>query len=344
MKKKYFIPLLITSILITLSFCTTAFFYNKKHIPSTSKEVPTMKNSKTLDKALESSSFLEKNTTKYQEIDYIDTNQFIEKINKLLDLEYSTHEINNIFKYINEKNIEKMLTMEKINVYNYYQVPNFEVDKISRYEKYQNIHNCSIEEAVIKVNIGLDHDFYTQIELSENVDEYTVLVNKYHSLENYEPSDLVSLSYSSNYKLREKAAEAFEKLVSAAKLDNVYIRPYSAYRSYETQKRIYNNYVKKDGQMLADTYSARPGHSEHQTGFAVDVWSEGYNEIRPNDANWLKENAPNFGFIIRYTEENMPITGYIEEPWHLRYLGEDIAKDVTEKNITYDEYYDLYIK
>ncbi len=187
-------------------------------------------------------------------------------------------------------------------------------------------------------------NFYTNIETIKNPDTYTVLVNKYRSLGKYAPNDLQSLSFNKKYQLREKAAIAFEKLVNIAKKDHVFIRPYSAYRSFKYQTKVYNAYVKKDGQDKADTYSARPGHSEHQTGLAVDVWTEGHENILEKDAKWLAENANKYGFIIRYTKEKQAITGYIAEPWHLRYVGQKIAKDVTNKNLSYDEYYELYIK
>lgn len=280
----------------------------------------------------------------YDQIEYQKQEHFLEEVNTFLDLKYSPEEINSIYQFLNEENRKKLLESEKRDVQHYYTIKNFEVEKIPRYEEYQQIHNCSLEEAVLKVNIGLDHDFYTQIEQIENLSEYTVLVNKYHSLGEYAPSDLKPLSYDTKYELREKAADAFEELVSFAKLDNVYIRPYSAYRSFEYQKSLYNRYVNRDGKEKADTYSARPGHSEHQTGLAVDVWSEGYTEILESDANWLKENSYKYGFIVRYTKEKESITGYIEEPWHLRYLGIDLATRVHDLGITYDEYYDLYIK
>lgn len=280
----------------------------------------------------------------YKEIDYYEENKFLEEINTFLDLQYTPSEINNIYKYINRGNIDKMLKSEKLDIKNYYQIPNFEVDKIHRYEIYHKEKHCSLEEAVLKVNIGLDHDFYTQIESIKKKDAYTVLVNKYRSLDEYEPSDLKSLSYDAKYQLREEALKAFENLVNGARLENIFIRPYSAYRSYDYQEKLYNKYVDRDGRKVADTYSARPGHSEHQTGLTVDVWSEGYKEIKEKDAKWLQENAHKYGFIVRYTKKNKSITGYIEEPWHLRYLGYEIAKDVYNSGLSYDEYYDLYIK
>lgn len=298
----------------------------------------------TLEIAKRECLYLEEYKDAYKEIVYQEEDSFIEHVNVYLNLSYTSEEINNIYKFLNEENRVKLLGMAKVDLSPYYKYSNFEVDKIPRYEAYQSIQKCSLEEAVLKVNIGLDHDFYTQIESIEDNNSYTVLVNKYHSLGEYEPSDLKPLSYDAKYQLREKARDAFEELASRAKIENVYIRPYSAYRSFTYQTSLYNTYVKRDGKNKADTYSARGGHSEHQTGLAVDVWSEGYQMLNDTDAKWLKENAYKYGFIVRYTKETENITGYIEEPWHLRYLGVEIASDVNSKNLTYDEYYDLYIK
>lgn len=288
--------------------------------------------------------FREEYKQDYEKIHFQDHTNFLKEVNLFLDLKYNYNEINAIYTFLRRENIDKLLEREKLNIERYYTIPNFELDKINRYEEYQRIHNCSLEEAVLKVNIGLDHDFYTHIENIENQNDYNVLVNKYRSLKNYKPTDLESLSYDAKYQLRKKARDAFEELTSVAKLEGIFLRPYSAYRSFEYQTSLYERYVLQDGQEQADTYSARPGHSEHQTGLAVDVWSEGVNEIKENDAKWLAENAYKYGFIVRYTKDNKNITGYIEEPWHLRYLGLDIARDVYEKNISYDEYYDLYVK
>ena len=347
--------LILLSILL-ISIALTTYFFKEENTVYSSKAVNAMKKynvyekinkqsySETLDIALSDSNFLEKYATSYQEINYIEKENFINEINTLLTLKYTTDEINSIYKYLNEQNISKVLDNKKLDLKEYYSIKNFEVDKLDRYKSYQEENNCTLEEAVLKVNIGLDHDFYTEIKTATNIDEYTVLVNKYNSIEDYEPTDLKSLSYDSKYQLREKAADAFEELVAYGKLNNVYIRPYSAYRSYNTQTTIYNRYVKRDGVSEADTYSARAGHSEHQTGLAVDIWSEGYEYLSSADAKWIEENSYKYGFIVRYTKDNINITGYIEEPWHLRYLGIDIATDVVQKGLTYDEYYDLYLK
>ena len=143
--------------------------------------------------------------------------------------------------------------------------------------------------------------------------------------------------------MRKPAAESFDKLQAYAITQGVSFYPYSTYRSYKTQEIIYNRYVKIDGVNKADTYSARPGYSEHQTGLAVDIRSTGYNELIAKHYSWLKDNSYKYGFIIRYTKDNENITGYQEEPWHLRYIGVDHATKVHDLNITYDEYYDLYL-
>lgn len=332
-------------ILILIASFSSYFLYIENKLGK--KELSVMQeqeNKKVASYIINTEYYKEEYKSFYEEIDYQEQEHFLEEVNILLNLNYTPLEINDIYHFINEENRKKLLETDKMDVQNYYTISNFEVEKIARYEEYQKNNHCSLEEAVLKVNIGLDHDFYTQIEQIHNKEDYTVLVNKYHSLGTYEPNDLKSLSYDNKYQLREKAADAFEELVSGAKLENIFIRPYSAYRSYSYQKSLYNTYVNRDGKDLADTYSARPGHSEHQTGLAVDVWSEGYTEIREDDAKWLRENAYKYGFIVRYTKENKNITGYIEEPWHLRYLGKDIATDVYKLGITYDEYYDLYIK
>ena len=107
----------------------------------------------------------------------------------------------------------------------------------------------------------------------------------------------------------------------------------SGYRSYDTQVMLYDRYVKEDGVEAADTYSARPGHSEHQTGLTIDITSDsvhgGLTETfgETDEGKWVAENAHRFGFIIRYPENRVDETGYQYEPWHLRYVGTEAASD-----------------
>ena len=147
--------------------------------------------------------------------------------------------------------------------------------------------------------------------------------------------------------LTSEAANAFNNLAKDAKEAGYTIRAVSTYRSFSYQKNLYNNYASKDGTVKADTYSARAGFSEHQTGLAVDVDNAkiSYTKFGQTDEfTWMKENAHKYGFILRYTTENEFITGYKNEPWHYRYVGIEIATQMKNENISsYEEYYFMYL-
>ncbi|PGD65287.1 M15 family metallopeptidase [Bacillus wiedmannii] len=180
------------------------------------------------------------------------------------------------------------------------------------------------------------------------------VVNKEYGLpEDYMPEDLVvpnvPFSFSGTVEkshLRKEAAEALEKLFLLAKQDGIQLNAVSGFRSYEYQKGLYANNVKKKGQEHTDRFSAKPGHSEHQTGLTMDVSSKSANnELELTFANtkegkWLKENAHRAGFIIRYPKGKEGITGYAYEPWHIRYVG-DIAESIYKKKLTLEEYMNL---
>lgn len=122
----------------------------------------------------------------------------------------------------------------------------------------------------------------------------------------------------------------------------------SSYRSYEDQEIVYNNYKNSSGERFADSIAARPGSSEHQTGLALDIFSKTNTNkntfSQTDEAKWLKENAHNFGFILRYPEDKVDITGYSFESWHYRYVGKDIATYIYENDITYEEYYAYFLE
>ncbi|SHM85198.1 D-alanyl-D-alanine carboxypeptidase [Ruminococcus flavefaciens] len=115
----------------------------------------------------------------------------------------------------------------------------------------------------------------------------------------------------------------------------------SGFRSYATQNTIYNNYVASDGVEVADTYSARPGHSEHQTGLAIDVNSISNDFIGTPECEWLAKNAHKYGFIIRYPKGKESITGYRYEPWHIRFVGIDTATAIYNSGLCLEEYLDI---
>ncbi|CAN7353668.1 M15 family metallopeptidase [Paenibacillus sp. LjRoot56] len=191
------------------------------------------------------------------------------------------------------------------------------------------------------------------IQVIAKPESITVLVNKMNSLpSSYEPTDLVypniAFTFSEKIdkrKMRQVAATAIEKLFAGAAKDGVPLAGVSAYRSYATQKSLFEAYVKKDGEEKAKTYSAVPGTSEHETGLAIDVTSSNGKCAAADcfggtkEAIWLEKHASEYGFIIRYPQGKAAITGYQYEPWHLRYVGADIAQEIQSKNLTMEEYY-----
>lgn len=134
------------------------------------------------------------------------------------------------------------------------------------------------------------------------------------------------------------ALAAFDEMQKAAYADgcNIYIS--SGYRSYARQVEIYNRYVAQDGQEYADTYSSRPGYSEHQTGLTFDLNSIDISFADTPEGKWVAENCHKYGFIVRYPEDKEDITGYTYEPWHIRYLGVEKATDVYESGLCLEEY------
>ena len=178
-----------------------------------------------------------------------------------------------------------------------------------------------------------------------------ILVNKQNPVDrSYKPDDLTAIKYFAPDRppegraMRAEAAEAFNQLSEVAAKEGYEIIVTTAYRSYQFQTTLYNNYVKRNGQQKADTFSAQPGKSEHQTGLAADVSSPsvGYqlteDYIHTPEGKWLNDNAYKFGFIIRFPKGKESITGYMYEPWHIRYVGKTAAKEIFNEGFTLEEY------
>lgn len=190
------------------------------------------------------------------------------------------------------------------------------------------------------------------VQVVANSQDIAVLVNKKFRLpEGFKPDSLVEPNVPFVFKeklekrkMRKEAATALEKLFVGAKDAGVPLAGVSAYRSEATQQTLFNNYVKKDGLDAANTYSAKPGFSEHETGLAIDVTGASGKCAAEDcfagtkEAKWLADHAAEYGFIIRYLKGKESITGYQYEPWHIRYVGVDMAKEIAEKGITLEEY------
>lgn len=182
-----------------------------------------------------------------------------------------------------------------------------------------------------------------------------VVVNKKRPLPaDYTPANLrapaIPLRLSSSYpemQLRSDAADAAEQLVTAAKSDGIDLMLVSGYRSFDSQQTVYNSYVAQEGQAAADAYSARPGHSEHQTGLAADFgMTDRMCELDAcfgeTDAGiWLVQNAAAYGFILRYDKNNQAKVGYNYEPWHFRFVGKELAAEIKKSGQTLEEFFGL---
>lgn len=183
-----------------------------------------------------------------------------------------------------------------------------------------------------------------------STDSITMLVNKNHSISaDYVPGDLVTVDLPStrDTQLRRAAAEGLTKLFNAASNAGLELFCCSGYRSYETQAGLYSGNVDAYGVDGAELISARPGMSEHQLGLAMDVTSasvgfdlsESFGST--SEGQFINNNAHKYGFIVRYPQGKTDITGYAYEPWHLRYVGVDVATDIYNSGKTMEEYYGL---
>ncbi len=175
-----------------------------------------------------------------------------------------------------------------------------------------------------------------------------IVVNKQHPLSpiNYTPIDLVTTVGAT---ISTKAQADFDAMNNASLAVGVNFTIVSSYRSYDTQNYLYNNYVATYGQTASDTFSARPGYSEHQTGFTIDFGSSSGAVCNLDDCFgstsegvWLAQHAYEYGFILRYPSDKQQITGYKSEPWHFRYIGRDLALEMKNNSITtLEEYFGI---
>lgn len=169
-----------------------------------------------------------------------------------------------------------------------------------------------------------------------------IIANKTYSLpSNFVPNNLVTIN--GYIRIVDYVKDAYNELKSDSSVLGLNIYASSGYRSYGDQKYIYDNYVRIDGTEKADTYSARAGYSEHQTGLAIDLNTVDMSFDGTSESNWLKDNCWKYGFIIRYPKDKENITGYMYEPWHIRYVGKELARVLYNNGswLSLEEYYGI---
>lgn len=179
-----------------------------------------------------------------------------------------------------------------------------------------------------------------------------VVVNKQRPLPStYAPTALrapdVSLRGGAEMQVRDEAAKATEAMFATAKRDGIDLTLVSGYRSYDYQKQVYTNFVSLDSEAAANRYSAKPGHSEHQTGLAIDVGdTSGQCQLETcfgdtAAGKWVAANAHKYGFIVRYKKDTEQQVGFSYEPWHLRYVGKELATELNRTGQTMEAFFGL---
>lgn len=242
--------------------------------------------------------------------------------------------------------------IEKIE--QYLSIGYYRQENINRYITY-DAKGKDVKDVITNVNIGLDQPYYENVDTIKDTDSIALLVNKYHKLpEHYVPKNLVetpspctigkdySCSTNNPQMVVQVVGEQFAQMVEAGEKEGIKLKSIASYRDYAYQLNLYTYWLGQSGIEYADAYYARAGQSEHNSGLAIDVTfeNENFNEIE-NSVHypWLLEHMASYGFILRYPKDKEDITGFGYESWHLRYVGEEIAKYIMEHNLTLDEYY-----
>lgn len=258
-------------------------------------------------------------------------------INRLKDKGYEEDQLLNLYKNL------KFYEMTPLLIYDY------------QYDESRYIEDCHKHSDNSPTSFHLSRDYFTPYKLTAKVNDPNAvnkLVNKMFYLESsYVPPKLTTLSnlYAANDRsLDEVAAEGLKEWCNAGRDVGVTFFATSAYRDYASQEKVYSNYVLAYGNDKADHLAARPGFSEHQTGLAVDLAAtneDSIPEFKDTKAfAWASINAPNYGWLLRYPKDKEEITRFQYEPWHYRYVGKQLAQAVAKSNLTYDEFYCLYLK
>lgn len=280
-------------------------------------------------------------------INYRNSNEY-----KLKEIGYSKEETKNIIE-LNKAEIEKILAIPyNENILTFVKEKYFLLKNLDTYlSYYEENKNLLPSKVVSLVNVKANYEHYDSnvIIPTDTSKDTLILVNKYHYLtEDFVPDvNDISIMYAyDDNSLQEIALSAYIKMWKAASKDNVTLIASSSYRTYDEQKKLWETRAAIN-EKEADSSTARAGFSEHQTGLTIDILT--YNvtlgEFENTDAfKWLSSNAYKYGFILRYPKDKSDITGYEYESWHYRYVGVDVATQIFEEDITFDEYYAYYIE
>ncbi len=305
---------------------------------------------KTLNAAFESKDYKEKNLDNYSKIKYQPHKHLIKNINTLLKKKYNNNEISMILSHGEDEDVTEFAKrkpvayLEEFFTYDFAKLKNYD-----RYMSYMNETGEDEENTIIQVNLDLDKEAYKDPVIT---DDYTekVLVSKHRKLEdNYKPKDLITIPseyVKGNTKVKgdRTAFTHLKEMIEAAKKEDMDILVNSAYRSYEDQVEIFDEYKGLYGDEYVAKYVSTPGFSEHQTGLGFDLASSKADIFSTTkEYDWAVHNSYKYGFVHRYPKSAETITGFTNESWHFRYVGKKIATYVYEHKLVYDEYYAMFL-
>ncbi len=276
---------------------------------------------------------------------------------KFLEIGYTKDEIKLLNNTFDNKQLDALVTKEKDEfllslISNTYFIKTKLNDYLSYYEEYNKV---SASDVITIINTNRNHDYYENMFDTDESKDTLMLVNKYYKLsKDFKPNNLVAITNkyawgtNKSKSIREDVMDAYLNMYNAAFNEiGVTLMINSAYRDYEHQEEVYNDYKENRGIDYADSVAARPGSSEHQTGLSLDIFELKNSKMatfKDTEAyKWLKNNCYKYGFILRYPEGKENITGFNFEAWHYRYVGIETATYIYEKNITFDEYYAYFL-
>ena len=272
---------------------------------------------------------------------------------KLTNIGYSKKDVKILEKHLKNKELDKLIKKKyNKNIPTLVTEKYFIFNNLEDYLTYlKNNKDKSYTDVIAIINTNANNEFYTKTKETDISKDELMLLNKYNYLTaEYNPKDLETFSnkyaYGENQALRKDAYNSFIAMWNKADSDGYKLIVNSSYRSFDEQKKIYDDYFSWYAND-ADKKAARAGYSEHQTGLAVDIQSycsqnKEFDECE--EFTWLQNNAYKYGFILRYPKDKEYITGYNYESWHYRYVGKKVAKYIHENNITFDEYYAYFVK
>lgn len=317
------------------------FSSNKEYVMSIGEN-------KTLNKAFESEKINLNYLNNYVKIDYVDHDDLIDNINKLIKIGYSNSDINIILKHGDNDAVKRFANREKVKyLEEFYLIEYAKLDYYDRYMNYSDQTGEDEETTVLHVNLDMDKEAYVDATLVSDF-SLDMLINKHRYLaEDFEPEDLVKINekYANGDLYASRiSVNAFVEMYNDALKDGYEIVINSAYRSYQDQQDIINTYLNLYGQKYVNNYVAKPGFSEHQTGLAFDIGSKKVNVFANSEEyKWMLDNSYKYGFINRFPKKYENITEFRSEPWHFRYVGKEIAKYIYDNNITLEEYYVTFL-